>query len=826
MASSYRTLNLDVLTVKTILVKSATNSNIPINTVLASDGRGGTSWRNPNILFASSLSTISSITYQLTYGLSTITYPGYGLSSLSSIVSYGLSSILGGPIDNVPNSGVSSLSSIISYGLSSVSAGAQNPGVSSLSSIISYGLSSVQTINITCNISNIQVGGTQCNITNNYINSNGTGISSLSSIVSYGLSTVYSPYGISSLSSIVSYGLSSLGGAAGEGVSSLSSIVSYGLSSLGAGGATGISSLSSIVSYGLSSLGAGGATGISSLSSIVSYGLSSLGGAAGTGVSSLSSIVSYGLSSFSLNSIPFKSIIYNSGTNINFTNGQINPSVNTVYGFSVYSCAYGNNLWVIGGAVNQSTPYGLMYSLNGINWNNSSFATPFTMTATTDYTNNIKYIESNFVATVKFSNNWYFIWSSNGINWNRNTTNITRQVFDYAYNNSNNTWQLVVFPQTGPTKTSILITSNIFVTSGNTFTNIISGGFTTNGCGISYNNNIWVAVGINSNGFSNVQYSINGTNWSNASNVTYKSSSNILRTTAGFGATSVVYVAPNWYVAGAGGTSNNPIYRSSDGRNYTAIATSNTSNINIVLSLIYDSNSSQFYSLANIDNLSGYTGNYLISSVNNCSNWSVISPFTYSDAKQIGLAAGVITPPVQTTAVFASNIYANTVNTAYITGNGSGLVNVNLGAFSLDIPLGANPVDQTTTTVTAISNGLIFSNIFSNSQLIYPGKYLVNIKFYLQTVSGNWATATPYIYISHFNESLEDDTYSHYAYLSRKAIYPINTAFKWHTLTDTIVTTTNASPTNQYNLYYSEQSSPGAYSMNLYFTDIIVVRIA
>jgi len=61
------------------------------------------------------------------------------VSSLSSIVSYGLSSLYS-PL------GISSLSSIISYGLSSVAAGAINPGVLSLSSIVSYGLSSVSIV--------------------------------------------------------------------------------------------------------------------------------------------------------------------------------------------------------------------------------------------------------------------------------------------------------------------------------------------------------------------------------------------------------------------------------------------------------------------------------------------------------------------------------------------------------------------------------------------------------------------------------------------------------------------------------------------------------
>jgi hypothetical protein len=217
---------------------------------------------------------VSSLSSIVSYGLSTV-YSPYGVSSLSSIISYGLSTVYS-PY------GVSSLSSIVSYGLSTV----YSPyGVSSLSSIVSYGLSTVYSP---------------------------YGISSLSSIVSYGLSTVYSPYGFSSLSSIISYGLSSLGGAGATGISSLSSIISYGLSTvyspygvsslssiISYGLSTvyspyGISSLSSIISYGLSTVYS--PYGVSSLSSIVSYGLSSLGGAAGTGISSLSSIISYGLS--------------------------------------------------------------------------------------------------------------------------------------------------------------------------------------------------------------------------------------------------------------------------------------------------------------------------------------------------------------------------------------------------------------------------------------------------------------------------------------------------------------------------------------------------
>jgi len=225
---------------------------------------------------------ISSLSSIISHGLSSLrTDPG--ISSLSSLVSHGLSSLRTDP-------GISSLSSIVSYGLSSL--GRQVvPGLSSLSSIVSYGLSSLRTDPGLSSLSSIVSYG---------LSSLGgqvvPGLSSLSSIVSYGLSSLITDPGLSSLSSIVSYGLSSLGGQVVPGLSSLSSIVSYGLSSLGGQVAPGLSSLSSIVSYGLSSLGGQVVPGLSSLSSIVSYGLSSLGGQVAPGLSSISSIVSYGLS--------------------------------------------------------------------------------------------------------------------------------------------------------------------------------------------------------------------------------------------------------------------------------------------------------------------------------------------------------------------------------------------------------------------------------------------------------------------------------------------------------------------------------------------------
>jgi len=82
------------------------------------------------------VSTLSSIT---SYGLSTVAaQPAIGVSSLSSITSYGLSTVAAQPAI-----GVSSLSSITSYGLSSVLGTGNATGISSLSSLVSYGLSSI-----------------------------------------------------------------------------------------------------------------------------------------------------------------------------------------------------------------------------------------------------------------------------------------------------------------------------------------------------------------------------------------------------------------------------------------------------------------------------------------------------------------------------------------------------------------------------------------------------------------------------------------------------------------------------------------------------------
>ena len=250
----------------------------------------------------------SSLSSIISYGLSTLyIQPTPGVSSLSSIVAYGLSSVNGGQ-------GISSLSSIVAYGLSTVAL-QPAPGVSSLSSIVAYGLSTValQPAPGVSSLSSIIAYGLST-----VALQPAPGVSSLSSIVGYGLSTValQSAPGVSSLSSIIAYGLSTLrdyvnicnsgvsggsgdGNSSNPGVSSLSSIVAYGLSTVALQPAPGVSSLSSIVAYGLSTVALQPTPGVSSLSSIVAYGLSTVASQPYPGVSSLSSIVAYGLSTVS-----------------------------------------------------------------------------------------------------------------------------------------------------------------------------------------------------------------------------------------------------------------------------------------------------------------------------------------------------------------------------------------------------------------------------------------------------------------------------------------------------------------------------------------------
>jgi len=167
--------NLNVTNISNASINNLGFSNVNVNEV---NNASIANLQFANIIATSVATAITNLTIQSaqmqTFRVQT---PNQGVIILQESNTPGLSTLAQDVLF-----GMSSISSIISYGLSTV----YSPyGISSLSSIVSYGLSSL--------------GGVTS-----------PGISSLSSIVSYGLSTVYSPYGISSLSSIVSYGLSSV----------------------------------------------------------------------------------------------------------------------------------------------------------------------------------------------------------------------------------------------------------------------------------------------------------------------------------------------------------------------------------------------------------------------------------------------------------------------------------------------------------------------------------------------------------------------------------------------------------------------------------------
>jgi hypothetical protein len=591
---------------------------------------------------------ISSLSSIVSYGLSTV-YSPYGVSSLSSILSYGLSSLRNEIMNsNTTSYGISSLSSIVSYGLSTV----YSPyGVSSLSSIVSYGLSSL--------------GGAA-----------GVGVSSLSSIVSYGLSTVAAqPHtGVSSLSSIVSYGLSSLGGAAGAGVSSLSSIVSYGLSTVARQPHTGVSSLSSIVSYGLSTVAAQPHTGVSSLSSIVSYGLSSLGGAAGAGVSSLSSIVSYGLStvagqphtgvsslssivSYGLSTIQVN-IIQNITNNIVTSNIQVSGQIITslynrivlvdsdrnlkLYIDDAFVSQYrhtqimysvhNNNQLIVAVGDNGS----ILYSRNGSNWNSAINPRPSSTLWSITYANGY------WVATGSGGGNC-LIYSRDGINWIQNPYNFPYTLNTIAYNSNSNYWVVGgqnSFSQIDGDKRNTLYKINNITT--NSVTIATSGGLGHRANMVMWGEDKWVATGkSHSNTNKKVVYSYDGLNWSDAA--ISGTTDNFFGNTPADEGNGLAYGDERWLVGGS-----NNLYRSPNGIIFTDITGNIGNGINggvddsfpdgyEIYDIKYQSNNT-FYVTVRSSTSSGT--NYILKTTDRGTSWSKISESNCPQIYRLGVGSG------------------------------------------------------------------------------------------------------------------------------------------------------------------------------------------
>jgi hypothetical protein len=661
------------------------------------------------------LSSLSSI---VSYGLSSLIV-GPALSSLSSIVSYGLSTMA-----RQPNPGLSSLSSIVSYGLSTV-AQQPNSGLSSLSSIVSYGLSTFAVALSTFSTS-ISQSFTTSSLFVNGISSTYGSFSTLSTgniligyvgaplqvdtgvvtpvlttsniVTSYGY--IVNNFGIGKLAPFW-YALDVSGASR---LPTISSVFVQASSFSGNGGGlvnvpnAGVSSLSSVVSYGLSSLIQ--SSGISSLSSIISYGLSSIGGLVSPGISSLSSIIAYGLSSVITNQILIngQTFIYSDSTDTTIFNGkpfagyQVQDQffkVAMLANTSVTSYAYNtSNLWV---AASPTTPLGLYYSLDGVHWLQGNFPNY------NSYNNKTGYYPT-FVNYIAAANMWvtagkninttqYVAYSYDGITWSNSALSGFSNVNDITY--GNNMW--IITGQLGGNYT-IAATSNII--NGPLLTSNI--GFGQTGLHVAYNNSLFVTVGFDGF-FHNIKYSTNnGTTWVNASNTTL-GNNNFL-----FPANIVLYDNySGWIVAGQQFSNNGlSIYQSTDGSNFRAIQTQDISNIAQFLD-ITSTKTGTFY--AKVQTSNGY---YIAASSNGCSNWSYITSYTpsgpigqpcYGKGIQVGfINTSFMTQDIYSPTIVTSNLYVtcnaiinnnltvlSTIYTQYIVGDGSGLSNIGFGTSSL-----------------------------------------------------------------------------------------------------------------------------------------------
>jgi hypothetical protein len=255
-----------------------------------------------------------------------------------------------------------------------------------------------------------------------------------------------------------------------------------------------------------------------------------------------------------LSTTPEASIKY-SGNGSNWSNaisGGFGDYFGITYGLGV---AFGNNKWV---AVGQSTS--ILYSSDGKNWNNDvTGAFPF-------LGRGVAYSQGQnlWVAAGEDSNaNGTLRYSGNGINWsNADSGGFDNGAFYSGTGvvGTNSLWVAVGFGSNA--RTSILNSTN-----GKDWLPVTTGGFSDAsglefiGAGVAYNGlNLYVAAGISSNAKGSLQYSGDGSNWSNANSGGFDAN----------GAFDVAYNGSLWIATGSSATSNAMLY-SGDGSNWSNV---------------------------------------------------------------------------------------------------------------------------------------------------------------------------------------------------------------------------------------------------------------
>jgi len=443
--------------------------------------------------------------------------------------------------------GVSSLSSIVSYGLSTVAAGATNPGVSSLSSIISYGLSSLYSPD---------------------------GISSLSSIISYGLSslTLIPDVGLSSLSSIVSYGISSFSTSIGQ--------VFIGSSIIGSNIQTTLGTILSISSINIQTSNIASSNIITNtifgpgLTNALIMNCNAFGQSAVAVYTS--SIVASGYLSFNelgyqgqpqdlfntnlVASLTGMYLYGADGGGLYYNFSPLTPLIASpinASGTRISAVANNGNIIIVSRA-NSANPF--TYSYDGLSFypGTASINLSGTMCCIT-YNNSNLWVATNETNSGLTNS---ILFSSNGIVWNSIISGGLNSGVGGGVGHNGSLW--VASGASNSNAQNTILSS----TDGRNWSNAISGGFSNGGGGqgtsIAWNGSIWVAFGSSTVNQSNaIIWSRDGRNWSNSTTVP-----------AGFSGKTVAWAgAPLSIWVGGGSTpgniASNALVWSTDGFNWS-----------------------------------------------------------------------------------------------------------------------------------------------------------------------------------------------------------------------------------------------------------------
>jgi len=588
-----------------------------------------------------------------------------GISSLSSIVSYGLSTVAA-----QPHYGLSSLSSIVSYGLSSlVGAGGSTP-----SNWAAY--PALEDVNFGgCNITNVQnlsISGSinlpkfttiafgdpteSFSIGNNNFDNQSylklTGPTYIDGDLRLMDPAITGPDGTS-----LTYNGVTLGGGgditqwAGEVASGDVNMNNYSISNASNINASNVTVIGTLTVGGVSVTGGGGGDA----STWATY--------PATATVNMSNYSMSNLSNINLNGtvgVPSRSIL--AVADLDSIKTLLNDvfQAETKIAAEIFFDIYNNgSLWIAGGSTGGYT----YYSINGSNWTKN-----LTSQAVTNqyFINNIIYADNKWVVVsgrTNYTNQGTIAYSTDGFTWSRNNSATNAYLTCIGYNGSK--W---VVGALSSNNSMTLATLNNITSDPLT---PITGGFTGTAARILYANNIWVAVGTDSNN-KEIQYSTNSSNWYSSSNLSFPNT-NFFHLKDG---TSLDYGNKYWLAGGR-----QYIYRSQDGINFLRIGDFGSGTV--IDDIKYESGST-FYG-----KFTQSSANRIMKSIDNGVTWTNIG--LTLNTESFGRIAFSYTPGVtatNNTLIDGGTLNTTTINTSNITVSGTLTLNSNTFT-TLVNPIGA-----------------------------------------------------------------------------------------------------------------------------------------